>query len=135
MRSTIFLFGESEKGEFGIPLFCRCLPELCDLLGNPPEESQGIPYAIQALLYNRLLFFCRVREEGFSIADYLKGFHIAKQNTSCPPFQAIALPGVGSEEIIEAAGNLCSLHKSLLILTEKDLYERKKLLHLLTWAA
>lgn len=123
MKSTIFLFGESERGEFGIPLFCHCIPQLCDLLGNPPEESQGIPYAIQTLLYDRQLFFCRVKEEGFSTKDYLKGLEAFNPPQKSTHLQAIVIPGVGNEEIIEAASKLCSLHKSLLVITEKDLYD------------
>ena len=54
----VALFGEAEKGEFGIPLICQSLPQLCDVLGNPPEESQGIFYAVQTLLYSKQVLFC-----------------------------------------------------------------------------
>jgi hypothetical protein len=122
-KPTIFLFGESERGEFGTPLFCYCLAQLSDLLGNPPEESQGLHYAIQSLLYNRPLLFCRVQEEGFSTKDYLKGFKNFKKSTPLPMLQAIVMPGVGNGEIIKEASEVCSLNKSLLVITEKDLYD------------
>lgn len=123
MKPTVFLFGEAEKGEFGIPLICQSLPELCDALGNPPEESQGISYAIQTLLYSKQLLFCRVEEEGFSVRDYIKGFELVKSERWAPQLQAILIPGVGDEEIVDAAMGLCSIHNSLLVLTEKDLYD------------
>lgn len=122
MKPTIFLFGEAEKGEFGLPLVCESLPELCDTWGHPPIESQGIHYAIQALLYSKQLLFCRVQEEGFSIGDYMKGFRVL-QEAVIPSLQAIVIPGVGNEDIVAAAMDMCSLYKSILILTEKDLYD------------
>ena len=123
MKPTVFLFGEAEKGEFGIPLICQSLPELCDALGNPPEESLGISYAIQTLLYSKQLLFCRVEEEGFSVRDYIKGLNLMRSDKFGPKLQAVLIPGVGDEEIVDAAMGLCSIHKSLLVLTEKDLYD------------
>ena len=122
MKPTVFLFGEAEKGEFGFPLICQSIIDLCDRLGNPPEESQGIPYAIQTLLYSKQLLFCRVQEEGFSIQDYMRGFKVLQEAT-IPSLQAIVIPGVGDTEIVEAASSLCNLYKSTLVLTEKDLYD------------
>ena len=123
MKSTVFLFGEAEKGEFGIPLTCKSLPQLFETVGNPPEESLGIPYAIQALLYKQELLFCRVKEEGFSVKDYLKGLTLIRNQHLESNLQAIFIPGVGDKGIIEATMNVCSLYNSLLILTEKDLYD------------
>jgi len=123
MKPTVFLFGEAERGEFGVPLICGSLPELCDVLGNPPEESQGISYAVQTLLYRRDLMFCRVREEGFSVNDYMQGFKSLTTEKWVPQLQAIIIPGVGDKEIVEAATHVCDLYKSVLVLTEKDLYD------------
>lgn len=123
MKSTVFLFGEAEKGEFGIPFACRSLSHLLEAAGNPPEESLGIRYAIQALLYDRNLIFCRVKEEGFSSKDYIKGCKLIKKGPLSPHLQAIFLPGVGDQGIIEAALDVCSLYRSLLVLTERDLYD------------
>ncbi len=123
MKSTVFLFGEAEKGEFGIPFSCRSLPHLLESVGNPPEESLGVQYAIQALLYERELIFCRVKEEGFSIKDYIQGCKLMKKQPSGTHPQALLLPGVGDQDIIEAALDVCSLYSSLLVLTEQDLYD------------
>ena len=123
MKPTVFLFGEAEKGEFGAPLICRSLPELCDTLGNPPEESQGIFYAVQTILFSKQLLFCRVEEEGFSSKDYIKGLRFLKSTRPTSLLQAIVIPGVGDEETMEAAADVCDLYKSLLVLTEKDLYD------------
>lgn len=123
MRQTVFLFGEAEKGEFCTPLYCRSLPQLADMLGNPPEESQGIQYAVQALLFKRELFFFRVREEGFSAQDYGKGLKFLQSKDLIPSVHAICIPGVGDVEIIDALSDVCHLHKSLLVVTESDLYD------------
>lgn len=123
MKHTVFLFGESEKGEFGTPLLCQSMSHLLEHLGNPPDESLGIHYGVQTLLYNRDLIFCRVREEGFSIIDYVKGLSLLKDKRAEPHIHALFIPGVGDPNIIEAASCVCSLYNSLLILTEKDLYD------------
>ncbi|MES2122361.1 MAG: hypothetical protein V4492_06245, partial [Chlamydiota bacterium] len=67
MRLKIFLFGEAEKGDYCTPFVCKSLPQLADTFGNPPEESRGLMYAVQAILYERELIYFRVKEEGFSI--------------------------------------------------------------------
>ena len=122
-RRTIFLFGEAEKGEFCTPLLCKSLPQLAETFGNPPEESLGILYAVQALMYERELIFFRVKEEGFSIPDYMRGIRLLKNQDAFLGLAAICLPGVGDEEIIDATSPICTLRHSLLITTEKDLYD------------
>jgi hypothetical protein len=123
MKSTVFLFGEAEKGEFGIPLSCNSLSELLNSLGNPPTESQGMHFAIQTLLYKKELIFCRVKEEGFSKKDYMSGITQIRKRRLESSLQAIFIPGVGDQKIIEATMDICSLSQSLLVLTEKDLYD------------
>ena len=123
IRRTIFLFGEAEKGEFCTPLLCKSLPQLAETFGNPPEESLGISYAVQALMYERELIFFRVKEEGFSIPDYMRGIHLLKNKEVFTQLSAICMPGVGDAEIIDATNPICSLYHSLLITTEKDLYD------------
>ena len=123
MKSTVFLFGESEKGDFGIPLSCQSVSHLLESLGNPPSESQGIHFAIQALLYDKEILFCRVKEEGFSTKDYIKGISQIRKRHLAPSLQAVFIPGVGDERIIEATMNVCNLSQSLLVLTEQDLYD------------
>ncbi len=123
MRPKIFLFGEAEKGDFCIPHLCRSLPQLAETFGNPPEESLGILYAVQALMYERELIFFRVKEEGFSIPDYMRGLRLLQNKDAFKELAAICLPGVGDAEIIEATGPVCSMHHSILITSEKDLYD------------
>lgn len=123
MRSTVFLFGESKKGEFGTPFECRSLPELLSTVGDPPGESLGVHYAIQTLLYEKKLLFCRVQEEGFSTKDYIKGLNSLKSKYIKQNNQALFMPGVGDQEILDIAMEVCILSKSILVLTEKDLYD------------
>jgi len=122
-RQTVFLFGEAEKGEFCTPLACHSLAHLSDCLGNPPGESKGIQYAVQALMYEHDLIFFRVKEEGFSVPDYLKGLHLLQKKDLGFFLSAICMPGVGDLTIIEATDPICQMHKSLLIIDEKDLYD------------
>ena len=123
MKPTIFLFGESEKGAFGNPFFYNSLSSLYNTLGAPPKDTLGIHYAVQTILYNRQLLFCRVKEEGFSTKDYIKGLLLLKKKEWKPKIQAIFMPGVGDEEIIEVAQDVSNLYNSLLVITEKDLYD------------
>ncbi len=121
MRQVMALFGEAEKGSFEKPVLIRELPQLVDRLGNPPTESEGLFFAVQALLYQREVLFFRVAEEGFSKHDYFLGLrHLEKRDKE---IHAMCLPGVGDEEILAASQHLCLQYKSLLITTQKDLYD------------
>jgi len=120
MRHIVALFGESEKGQFKKAYVLHELPQLIDLLGNPPGESEGLFFAIQALLYNREIIFFRVQEEGFSRSDYMLGF---KHLETMPRINALCLPGVGDAEILEASRRLCEIQKSHIISTQKDLFD------------
>jgi hypothetical protein len=120
---TIALFGEAEKGEYRFPYLCNNLAQLVDYFGNPPEQSRGLFYAIQALLYNRQLLFFRVKEEGFSLSDYLEGFSILKNHQVKTVITAVCLPGVGNTEIIEVAMPMCKEYHSILITSEADFYD------------
>lgn len=123
MRHTIFLFGEAEKGDFCTPFICKSLPQLAETFGNPPEESLGLLYAVQALMFDRELIFFRVKEEGFSTPDYMRGIRILANKDAFHNLSAICMPGVGDAEIIDATSPICSIYHSLLITTEKDLYD------------
>jgi len=123
MRSVLALFGEAEKGQFHTPYVFHNLPQLVDLLGNPPSESQGLFLAIQALLYERELVYFRVQEEGFHKADYMAGFKHLENKNKIKKIHALCLPGVGDKEILSAADIPCAIHQSLLIMNEKDLYD------------
>lgn len=120
---TVALFGEAERGKFRTAYFCKELPQLVEYLGNPPEESKGLYYAIQTLLYERNLIFFRVEEEGFSYQDYFLGLQLLKNNELISDVSAICLPGVGDTEIIEAVTPICKINKSIIITTEPDLYD------------
>ena len=123
MRHTIFLFGEAEKGEFCLPMHCRSLPQLAETFGNPPQESLGLLYGVQALLFQRELIYFRVKEEGFSTQDYIKGLKLLKNQEAFRHITAICMPGVGDAALIEKTASLCQVYQSLLITTEKDLYD------------
>ena len=123
MKQIIALFGEAEKGAFKIPHILGKLPQLVDLLGNPPAESEGLYFAVQAILYNREIIFFRVAEEGFSRIDYLNGLKFLADREKVKQINAICLPGVGDPEILAATEGICQLHKTFLITNQKDLYD------------
>jgi hypothetical protein len=120
---TMALFGEAEKGEYRTPCFCASIQQLLESFGNPPPDSKGIFYAIQALLFHRSLIFFRVREEGFSYSDYIHGVQLLQKKELITGLAAICLPGVGDADIIESIHPLCLHYHSLLITNEADLYD------------
>jgi hypothetical protein len=120
---TVVTFGEAEKGEYQIPYFFHSLTQVVETLGNPPQESQGLQYAVQALLFKHNLIFFRVQEEGFSTKDYISGLKQLEKVEKIGHIDAVCLPGVGDSHIIDATQPVCRIHKSLLIMTEKDLYD------------
>lgn len=123
MRHAIVLFGEAEKGDFCTPIYCKSLPQMVDALGHPPQDTRGLYYAVQALLYDRELFFFRVKEEGFSRTDYMRGLKLLQSNELFMPLTAICMPGMGDSEIIHATHSICELYKSFLIIDERDFYD------------
>lgn len=123
MQHVVALFGEAEKGQWNKPYRVKKLPELIDLLGNPPVESEGLSFAIQALLYEREVIYFRVQEEGFSKEDYFSGLSILKNKEKIKKLHALCMPGVGDKEILDATQPICELHKSHLITTQKDLFD------------
>lgn len=124
MEPIIALFGEAQKGDFQRGYYCQNLWELSHYLGEPPsQDSQGLEYAVQSLLYQRNVIYFRVHEEGFSFQDYLRGLSFLEERREYFQLTAIALPGVGSREIIEATHSVCNTHQSFLIVSDKDLYD------------
>lgn len=124
MQYTVAMFGEAQKGEYRTAYYCQTHEQLYNFLGDPPSgECRGLEFAVQTLLYSRGVVFFRVHEEGFSVQDYLSGLNFLENKDLFPNISAIALPGVGDGEIIEATDPVCSLHRSLLIITETDLYD------------
>lgn len=120
---TIVLFGEAEKGEYRTAYFCQTLAQLDEYFGNPPPESRGLYYAVQAILFERNLIFFRVPEEGYSKNDYLLGLKLLEQQQIIPQVDAICTPGVGDQQIINAILPICALYHSILITTESDFYD------------
>lgn len=123
MRYTVAVFGEAERGCFQTAFFCQNLEQLEGHLGNPPEDTFGIHFAIQSLLYDRNLIFFRVKEEGFSSTDYLKGLHQLENQHLFSNIKAIGMPGVGDGEIIQASESFCNQYNSILVTSEADLYD------------
>jgi hypothetical protein len=119
----MFLFGSSEKGEAGKPLYVSSLQQLWEGLGHSPQDSEGIKYAVQALLFQRRLIYFRVVEEGYSPADYKQGLQLLEQNVIKEKVVAICMPGVGDSNLIKAVTPICYKHQSVLIISEKDLYD------------
>lgn len=122
-NQTIALFGEAERGNYKTPYFFRGLPELQEALGNPPEESQGLFFAIHTLLNDRPLIYFRVEEEGFSEADYFWGFKYLEDRDLVKEISALCLPGVGDPQILDATMGVCQVHNSFLIMNQKDLFD------------
>jgi hypothetical protein len=122
-RSVVALFGEAEKGQFKKPYLLREMPELVDLLGNPPPESEGIFFAIQSILYRRDLIYFRVKEEGLSLDDYFFGLQYLQDKEKVKKLHALCMPGVGEPKLIDASQQVCEIQKSVLLMTEKDLYD------------
>ncbi|HEU64245.1 MAG: hypothetical protein KR126chlam4_00016 [Candidatus Anoxychlamydiales bacterium] len=123
MNKVIAFLGESEMGRFYYPYFCSSLTQLATTLGNPPEDSRGLDFAIQAIMYERDVIYFRVEEEGFSIKDYIKSFEIIKDKKKVKRLDAICIPGVGDIEIILQLDPICKLHSSIIITTQKDLFD------------
>lgn len=123
MLHTVALFGEAEKGDYRTAYYVESIGQLADKLGQPPQESYGLYYAIQALMYRRGVIFFRVQEEGFSIDDYLLGLHFLQNKEMVPQLSALCLPGMGNAHVIEASTPVCRLHDSVLITSEQDLYD------------
>lgn len=121
MERLIAIFGEAEKGQFLSSYQCKSLEELAHHLGDPPEDSKGLFLAVQTLLYNYDVLYFRVEEEGFSPNAYLHGLNYLQEQKIY--IEALAVPGVSDRKILERASCVCSLHQSILISSEIDLYD------------
>jgi len=123
MKYKMALFGETEKGQFKKPYNCNSLDQLVDYFGSPPPYTHGIEFAIQSLLFKYELIFFRVKQEGYSTDDYLYGIKYLEQNYKGNTLDAIGLPGVGDCEILDATTNIINRFKTLILISEKDLYD------------
>jgi len=122
-QSIIALFGEAEKGDYHRPYYFSALEQLADTLGEPPPETTGLFYAIQALLYQHPLFYIRVREEGFSLGDYNRGLYTLEKEELMPKLDALCLPGVGDRTLMRSLLEVCVIYHQVLITNEADLYD------------
>lgn len=122
-QQVVALFGEAEKGDYRRPHFCKSVPQLYESLGQPPPESRGIYLGVQFLLYNHSLIYFRVKEEGYSLQDYFEGVWLLEKEAVMKKLGAICAPGVGNSEIIHTFDSLINLTKSILIMSEDDLYD------------
>lgn len=124
MPANLVFFGEAERGEFSRPYFCHNLSELLDCLGEPPPYSRGLHFAIQALLYDRWLYFFRVQEEGYSYQDYFQGLRLLTQQ-QIPSDRVVALcaPGVSDKTLLDVIHPICQRLECLFITNEADLYD------------
>lgn len=120
---TFALFGEAEKGQYQTAYHCQNLEQLLEFLGNPPPNSLGIHFAVQALLYERDLIFLRVKEEGFSADDYFYGAELLEKGILIPSISAICAPGVGDPKVVTRISKVCQLYESVLVTSEADLYD------------
>lgn len=123
MKQPIALFGEAEKGNRETCFSVGSLTQLNAQLGHPPQDSRGIFFAIQFLLYEYDIVYFRVKEEGFSTKDYFRGFKLLLNDKQACRLGAICLPGVGDTQIMQAVTSICQFHQCLLIITEEDLYD------------
>lgn len=122
-KKNIALFGEAERGMIARGELCLSLDQLKHTFGEPPPESKGLHFGVQALLYGYRVIFFRVSEEGYSLPDYFQGLHLLGEQTSSRPITALCVPGVGDEEILRESTEICKMNKSVLITTEADLYD------------
>ena len=123
MRRGVAVFGEAERGDFGIPLFTPSVLHLNERFGHPPHSSQGIFLAIQFLMSEQHILYVRVKEEGFSLKDYSRGAKNILNKRE--PFQceAVCLPGVGDREIIDFVDPILKKWDAILVTTAPDLYD------------
>jgi len=123
MAEHIALFGEAEKGAFQTAYYCENLQQLVDFLGNPPESSYGLHFAVQALHFGRPILFFRVQEEGFSFEDYVSGSLLLSHQSQIQEIAAIGIPGVGDTHIFQLLEPVRSRYHSILLTTEADLFD------------
>ena len=121
---VVALFGQAEKGAWDTLYFCSTPIDLYTYLGDPPQDTCGLHFALQMLSFGMPIMYFRVREEGVSYHDYCFGFKLLKQaHTAVITLKALFLPGVGSQELIDEGAKLCQDRHSLLIMTESDFYD------------
>lgn len=74
-------------------------------------------------MYEQEVIYIRVKEEGFSTKDYLKGMKHLVDKKQISHLTAVCLPGVGDSRIIDSVRPVTEAHGALIITTEQDLYD------------
>ena len=122
-NQTVALFGQAQAGAFHQLYLINTLTQLSDIFGHPPENSAGIPLAIQLLHYQKQVLFVRVNEEGFSLKDYYVGLKLIEDDQSISNLAGIALPGVGDAQVVQESLDICQKKACLLLTSESDMYD------------
>ncbi len=117
MEKLIVIFAEATKGDLGKPYFLSSLEELYTTLGEPPEDSLGIPFLIKMLSTSKKVCFFRVKEEGVIEESYQKGFSFLSRRKQ--EIFACFMPKVSEKKTIRELVFL----KPFLFFTEKDLFD------------
>ncbi len=123
MNKTVLLFGESEKGEIGSLYYISTMEELNKSLGNPPVGSKGLFFGVKSILLQYNLIYVRVKEEGFSTKDYLKGINSLQKYGRIENLLAIFIPGVGDGKIIDPLCYFARNNHAIVVTSESDLYD------------
>ncbi len=123
MSLGIALFGEAQKGDFSDLVTLHSLEKLHEVFGMPPGTTQGMWFSIQFLMQNEMIYFYRVKEEGFSSHCYHQGLNVLEKQILQYPLKAICMPGVGDRDIIDRATNLCKRRSIIFLCTQSDFYD------------
>lgn len=123
-HEKVVVFGQAETGPFERLTPVRCVEELFDSFGSPPEDSAGINLALQSLFFFKECFYFRVSSEGENLKEYYHGLHrLAKWD--CPDFFcSLFLPGVSDPELIDHVSQKFGTH-CLLCIDPRDYYDWK----------
>lgn len=119
----LFIFGESEKGVLCRPTLCNTIVDLFQNFGHPPEGANGLFCATQTVLMKKPCVFFRVKEEGYSLDDYLKGLDILKNDWKGVTLQGIGIFGCSDKDVIEKTERLCLQRRSLILINQSDLFD------------
>lgn len=123
MSAGIALFGEAQRGKFSRLVTLHTLEKLHDIFGMPPPLSKGIWLSIQLLMQNEIVYFYRVKDEGFSYQSYREGLDLLNRQSMQYPLKALCMPGLGDRAMIGKATEFCKKHSIIFLCTEEDLYD------------
>lgn len=119
----IACFGQTSKGRFGQPYYLKNAKSILSILGKVPEDTLGMPFALEMLKAHKDILFFRVAEEGLSLDDYLRGLQFLKKNCIQKRLLGIYLSGCFDKEVVSLAVRICNWHKSILLATQKEMID------------